>query len=52
MHHRLMALACVELETLVSKPDALTTRPLFVSFRKTLYAVIPTGGVAAMWIRA
>ena len=27
MHHRIMALAGVELETLVSEPDALTTRP-------------------------
>ena len=44
-----MALAGVELETLVSEPDTLTTRPpLFLG--KTLNAIISPSGGPALWI--
>ena len=49
-----MALVGVELDTLISEPDALTTRPppcasasLLVFLEKTLNAIIPTSGRAA-----
>ena len=54
----MMALAGVELETLVSEPDALTTRPppctipRYYVPGKYAYANIPTSGDAAQWIRA
>ena len=49
-----MALVGIELETLVSEPDALTTRPppCVVPLGKTLNANIPTSGGAAQWMRA